>query len=473
MRAVLLAIVMCATSTSVLAQPYVEIKGVKEFTGRMIARPIQDADWASRGLTKAQMGANAQAAANAVAPDLIKFEMDIDWYIIAVPKGETENMTGARLMKTGLFEYVTPDWLVSPAEVTPNDPSFGSQWQHTNIQSTAAWGVFSSYGYGVGIAICDTGVSPHPDIAIYRRYNSVDGSSNADDICGHGTFCAGMAAATGNNGLGVVGAAWNNLIAAVRVTNDSTGCLAFFSNISSGARWAADQGLFVASCSWFGVDDPAVETTGQYCAARGCLLCWAAGNESSQLSAVQPDVLVVSATDSSDNSASFTNHGNLVDLSAPGVSVFSTTWSPAGGNGYRSGSGTSFSAPLVAGVAGMVKGVANSQNNILTAGDLQAILKATADDLGPVGWDEYYGAGRLNSYRAVLAVAPGNVWVDFGYLGAMNGTFLKPYSTLLTAATVAPNGSTIYIKPGTSSQTMLVNRPLTIKAFNGPVTIGH
>src|SRR5207247_1602869 len=96
---------------------------------------------------------------------------------------------------------------------------------------------------------------------------------------------------------------------------------------------------------------------------------------------------------------SWSNTGNNVDLSAPGVSIGTTT----NGGGYGSGSGTSFSAPIVAGVAALVLSV----NPSLSPAQLTDVLKQSADDLGSAGWDPGYGAGRVNAARAV-ALAGGS-----------------------------------------------------------------
>src|SRR5262249_16969805 len=98
-------------------------------------------------------------------------------------------------------------------------------------------------------------------------------------------------------------------------------------------------------------------------------------------------------TDSTDHLASWSNSGSNLDLSAPGVSILTTN----NGGGYGSWSGTSFSAPIVAGVAALVI----STNPALSATEVQDVLKQSADDLGSPGWDTTYGWGRVNAGRAV------------------------------------------------------------------------
>jgi subtilisin family serine protease len=115
-----------------------------------------------------------------------------------------------------------------------------------------------------------------------------------------------------------------------------------------------------------------------------------------------PDVIVVSATDQDDCPAVFSVSGNLVDLSAPGVSIPATLSPILSPNKYGSGSGTSASAPVVSAVAALVLSV----NPGLDAAMVEMILTLSSDDLGPAGWDVEYGHGRVNAERAVAMAVP-------------------------------------------------------------------
>ena len=104
-------------------------------------------------------------------------------------------------------------------------------------------------------------------------------------------------------------------------------------------------------------------------------------------------MVAVAATDSVDHLAGFSNYGSWITLSAPGTNILTTSNS----GGYSYWSGTSFSSPIVAGVAALVLSV----NPLLTNADLVDILEKTADDLG--GYDSSFGWGRINAQQAVLA----------------------------------------------------------------------
>src|SRR5207244_3562818 len=108
-----------------------------------------------------------------------------------------------------------------------------------------------------------------------------------------------------------------------------------------------------------------------------------------------PYEITVSATDSTDAIASFSTIGNCVDLAAPGVLIYTTDR----GGGYGWSSGTSFSAPIVAGVAALVLSV----NPSLSGSQVRALLEQSADPLpvGSTGWNSSFGWGRVNAARAV------------------------------------------------------------------------
>jgi len=105
--------------------------------------------------------------------------------------------------------------------------------------------------------------------------------------------------------------------------------------------------------------------------------------------------VAVAATDANDHLASFSNYGNWIALAAPGTNILTTM----NGGGYGYLNGTSFSAPIAAGVAALCLAI----NPTLTNAELVAILEQSADDLGTPGFDNYFGWGRVNAFKAVTA----------------------------------------------------------------------
>jgi len=383
---------------------YEAIPGVREFSGQMIARPRQIADLTASGLPVEQAKRR-----HAEASDLLEnyrlreYVPQTDKYVFHVPENRTENEVANELMSTGLFEYVEPDWTVYPVEC-PNDPRLGSQWHHNadRMQSCDGWDIHTG-DPSVGVGLCDTGVNVnHEDLLLHRRegYNAVDrvwenDGGNINDINGHGTWVTGCAAGNGDNGVGIAGVGWNLSHRMMRVSN-SPGGGSNLSTLQHGARTSIENGDRVASVSSSGVDSNSNLTTATYIKSQGGLLVWAAGNENRNLTISDrdaDDIIVAAATDQNDNKASFSNFGRFVDVAAPGVSVFTTDRS----GGYAAVSGTSFSCPLTAGLCALIW----SFNPSLTPDEVEAVLKAGADDLGNSGIDDIFGHGRINVFGAL------------------------------------------------------------------------
>jgi thermitase len=282
-------------------------------------------------------------------------------------------------------------------ETTPNDPLYPSQWHHVKIGSPQAWDVTPG-GADVIIAIVDTGVDPtHPDLAakLVPGFNFFDKNTNSADVVGHGTLVAGAAAAIGNNGLGVIGVGGQSKIMPLRVTD--TAGLTYQSTVATAVTWAADNGAKVVNLSIGNVAGSATTTSAaQYARSKGVLVVAAAGNCSCvDATAENPYIVSVGNTDQNDGLYASSSRGNYVDISAPGVLIYSTQR----GGGYAYATGTSIASPIVAGVAALML----SANPALKPADVEALLEANADDRGSTAWDTGYGWGRVNAYRAVAA----------------------------------------------------------------------
>ncbi len=315
--------------------------------------------------------------------------------VIQVPAARLAKVMNA-LKRNRHVESAEPDWLLTP-DATPNDPYYSQQWQLPKIGAPAAWDMTTGSSM-VTVAILDSGVEgANPDLAplLVPGWNFYDNNSNTSDVTGHGTAVAGAAAANGNDGVGVAGVAWNCRIMPLRIAG--TNGLASSSAVASALTWASDNGARVANISYANVTKvTAVISAAQYFQSRGGVVTASAGN----LATFDPTpdnahFLLVSATDSNDALASWSNTGNNVDLAAPGVSIGTTVR----GGVYGYASGTSFSAPLVAGVAALVI----SANPALSGAQVQSVLRQSADDLGAPGWDPSYGNGRVNAAGALTA----------------------------------------------------------------------
>lgn len=315
-------------------------------------------------------------------------------HIYELPDGVDEVKFMKKLRKDHRFKAVELDMLVEPGQ-TITDPALGNSWALPKIGAPAAWDIAT--GDGITIAILDTGVdSNHPDLAanMIPGWNMYDNNADSSDVYGHGTKVAGVAAAVANNGQGSAGVAWNARIMPIRISRPDG--LAYISTMAQSIRWAADNGAQVANISYGGASSATIHNAANYMRSKGGVVVMSAGNSGALLDSSPTDALIVaSATGSNDTRASWSTYGPLVDVAAPGVSIYTTT--KGGGYGYVSG--TSFSSPITAATVALML----SANPDLTPQDIDELLKSTAIDLGEPGFDQYYGHGRIDAARAVEA----------------------------------------------------------------------
>lgn len=240
----------------------------------------------------------------------------------------------------------------------PPQPLQTTPWGITAVQAPSAW---SSYqGSGVIVGVVDTGIQPdHPDLALnivggenfvmpLTGKPVVNPSKWADDN-GHGTHVAGTIAAL-HNGIGVVGVAPQAGLFAAKVLSSSG--RGYASAIADGIVSCVYNGARVINMSFGGSSNSVVYTAVQFASSRGVTMVAAAGNGGCDCilyPASYPEVLRVSAVDSSLRLATFSNYGDI-DFAAPGVSVLSTYL----GSGYSTLNGTSMATPHVSGVVALM-----------------------------------------------------------------------------------------------------------------------
>ena len=345
----------------------------------------------------------------------------INVLVLQVPEQAADRVAAA-LQHSGQFTFVEKDFIAQANTTTPNDPYFSSQWHLPQISAPNAWDITTGAS-SITIGFIDSGAQPdHPDLAskLVTGWNFLTGTTNTSDSLGHGTATAGTAGAGTNNSTGVAGVAWASPIMPLVVV-DSTGS-ASYSNIANAITYAADHGIRVMNISIAGSSSSStLQSAVTYAWNKGSIVVAAAGNSSTSTPyypAACQYAVSVSATDSNNNLASFSNYGSWIDLAAPGVSI--TTLNT--GSSYASWSGTSFSAPIVAGTAALVLSVKPS----LSASSLVSLLEQNADNIGS---STYFGYGLVDAYKAVVAakgsvtVAPPTVSISSPANGAtMSGT---------------------------------------------------
>jgi len=350
---------------------------------------------AQQEATLSQLGFSVQRRIDAIALS-----------VLSVPAGQ-ELELAKQISKLPNVRYAEPDYIVR-AFGAPNDPYFGQQWNMTIINGPAAWDVSTGVSTTV-IAIVDTGIDlTHPDLAakIVPGYDFVNNDNTAQDDNGHGTHCAGIAAALSNNNVGVAGVNWQARLMPVKVLNSSGE--GSDSDLAAGMIWAADHGAAVISMSLGGAGaNTALQDAANYAYSRGVVQVAAAGNEFTAGNPVNypaacDHVIGVAATGAQDEHAAYSNTGAYVDLAAPGgnagASILSTYWR-SNSHTYASAQGTSMAAPHVAGLAALVKAV----NPALNPDQIEWAMEGSAVDLGNPGRDNVFGWGRIDALAAVRA----------------------------------------------------------------------
>jgi thermitase len=299
------------------------------------------------------------------------------------------------------IRYAEPNYIATIADTIPSDPNWGLQYGLVNIHAPQGWD-YSTGSSAVTIAIVDSGVDlSHADLAakIVPGYDFVNGDNIPQDDYGHGTHVAGIAAAIGNNGLGISGVSWGARIMPIKVLDSGGG--GNFANVAAGIIWATDHGAQVLNLSLGGNSPSTVlQDAVNYAYGKGVVLVAAAGNSAPNpilYPASYPNVIAVGAVDSANNHATSSNSGPELDVVAPGVSIYSTV-----PGGYNYLSGTSMAAPYVAGLAAILRGFPGGYS----PDAIEFEMESTAMDLGVAGRDNVYGYGLIQMDRAIQLVYP-------------------------------------------------------------------
>lgn len=330
------------------------------------------------------------------------------------------------------------------AFVVPNDPLYSDQYALKGthgIRAPLAWNTTRGTRSKL-VAVIDSGIDfTHEDLQdnIWNNpgeiaANGVDDDSNGyvDDISGydfgsdegdsdptdengHGTHVSGIIAATGNNGIGVTGVAWNTALIPVKCLDDQGyGFTSYLVNALDYVSTLKDQGYPIAVVNMsLGADEysEALTRAVRRVASRGIVLVAAAGNNSGQnndaipsypANTESPNVISVAATNAAGILADYSNFGpKTVDLVAPGSDILSTFPKLIRGAEYGYLDGTSMAAPMVAGVVALVASANPSAKPTL----IRDIILSTVKPLPSVK-EKVLSGGLLDAYSAVkVAVA--------------------------------------------------------------------
>jgi thermitase len=401
-------------------------------------------------------------------------------YRLVLAPGISMDDAAAFLQGLPGVRYVEPNYLYY-AVATPNDPGYSRQWALPKIQANLAWDIWQPQSPRY-IAIIDTGIDyNHSDLVNkFRRlsngqiygYNLLNNTTNANDDNGHGTHCAGIAAAEINNGIGVAGIAgwrpglsgYNQYVQLMPVKVLDANGSGTLTNVARGITWAADNGAHVLSMSLGGSSGAqSLSDAVNYAWTRGCLIVAAAGNggsSSPQYPAYYTNCIAVAATDSSDTLTYFSQYGSWVDIAAPGAGIYSTYR----GNSYATLDGTSMACPHVSGAAALVWSHAPS----LTNQQLRSILETNVDPYQPyAGRTIAPNAGRLNVYRALQAAGGGGGTPSLSSLSLNPSTVVGGNPSTGTVYLTAPAQSGGFTVQLSSSNPSVASVPSSVTVPQG------
>jgi len=427
--------------------------------------------------------------------------------------------------------------------VDPNDEYFQNQWHLNTIRAPEAW-AYTTGDPNIVIAVLDEGFEiNHPDLVnnIWTNPGEIpgngfddDGNGLVDDVHGwdfvrddndvnpdytshaHGTACAGLIAAQGNNNLGVTGVTWNCTIMPVRISPLAAEDLCTLTEPVDGLRYAATQGADVISNSWAVPDDcdpihsaimDISRSDGIGRNGKGSIVVFASGNYgrswggSVTYPAKYPEVIAVGAIDQNDNDWYYNGHWDGLDIVAPSgdIEFKGNLWTTdiSTGKGYNNRDsnildytdkmgGTSGACPIVAGVAALILSIDPNLTNI----EVQGILFESARDLGSSGWDGYYGFGCVDAYEAVTLALNSTGFTLYVDDDALNdpgpddpnvsdpnedGSLEHPFDSIQEAIDKSFIGGTVIVLPGTytgkgNRDIDFCGRAIVVRSQEGPET---
>jgi thermitase len=389
---------------------------------------------AGQAFVKFANGVDKQVAASAIGASIVQDHPSIGWTLIGLPPGMLVS-TALTLLGNQLGVVQADGNHVYHPTTTPNDPQVSSQYGLTKINAFTAWDTETGATNDTLIAVVDGGIDTtlvdlNAKMAGVNQYfHPTTGARTGPDplnppvACAHGTETSSVAAAIGNNSLAIAGVAWGSKAKLISLRVFDPGCAGTTdTSLIAAVNYARTTlvpggfGRVIINMSVGGAQScsGAMQAALNLAVAAGVPIVISAGNDGSAVNSPAncatttsgTGIIPVGASDSTDNIASFSSRGPELTANgvcAPGVNILTNDLSvgQGGTGGTLSISGTSFSAPHVAGVAALLL----SAKPALTPAQVQSIIRSGSDGIGIATLGSSSGSGRLNAARAInLAV---------------------------------------------------------------------
>lgn len=356
----------------------------------------------------------------------------LHFYLVESTDAREDGLSlAARLSNVRGIEAAIPDLYYERRfmdfELPPNDPRYAGQWYLKKLGIERAWRVAVG-DPGTTIVVIDDGCDlQHPDLqaAMLGGLDALDGDddpSYTPDIAGneHGTACAGIIAAVGDNRVGITGVCPTCTLRCVRLFDRSHALIPVSADLRA-FDFAFDSGAAVVSNSW-GFSEPQpvpnlvrkaiVELLDSGRGGKGALVVFAAGNENREIDneeiAAIPGVLNVGAVNNYDEAAPFSNYGSSLSVTAPTGTLTTDISGPDGldKSDYTSlFGGTSSACPVVAGVAALLVSAVPDRTGREIGDALIASARAAPFATPDAqGHDALYGHGIVDPSAALIAL---------------------------------------------------------------------
>lgn len=368
-----------------------------------------------------------------ISQEIVSEYESFDSVAVKVPRGEELDDVKEELENNPIVESVEPEYIAGTSYIPP-DPYYQSyQWNLKKVNLEPAWDITKGSSDTI-VAIIDTGIGSQNDIysTLINGCSVIGGVINQDTYPGefsydggaydsegkdeygfyiypHGTAIASVIASAMNNS-GIAGISPNVRIMPVKVFDDGKGYCSM-NDVALAIKWASDHGADIINMSLGGPSAPdELSDAVDYAYNKGTVIIGAAGNEGSDevnYPAKYDNVIAVGSTGSNDGVSSFSNGGIQLDVVAPGENIYTPYIGKHQSQSFLSVSGTSFSSPMIAGVAALIK----SKYPSLTNRQISQIIYTSSKDLTSIhGWDSAAGFGRLDAYKAIKLAGNNVIW---------------------------------------------------------------